>query len=246
MVVWKEVRDVRKRSDYWRQFIGGACGVLLLSLTLLAPVIGCGGKCHIDVQPILEETARVLASPHFQKNMEAGTLQCGMPFLLAEGLFANCSKAHPVPVASVGSRQELREVEGLGRAYHDPGIKVYFIEYNTDRGKVAIWYKKPDFYRMGVRAFDKLVVFPDDTLVIACLYAPDELGTRDSLIGFSEDSIFYAEIHHVDDPVRTVSYWYSLVAWDPTWFHLEPEDYRFYPIEAIEVDGEPVDSFQWR
>jgi hypothetical protein len=224
------------------------CGLILV-LALLAFLTGCLHGRHAIRPPDRERFFAAVPSPALRGDFEGDRLAPGMPYFVVDELFAEWGDVYHRPVASIGSRQELRDKEGWGRLSHDPHIKVFMREFKTKQGEIAVWYRFADFYRIEVSAGDTLAVYVNDTVLVSpicCLLGPTSLAVEDSLAGLPEDSLFFAEIRHLDHPRYTVTYWYLMGADDPVTFYLEPAGFDLYPIEAIEVDNEPVESFLWR
>ena len=217
----------------------------------LAAIFAVGCICHSHSMraPDRNHFRAVVASPALRDSLDSGCLLAGMPNFVIKEIFADFGPYRPLPVASVGSRQELRDTEGWGRVSHDPGIKVYMCEYPTSRGKVAVWILYPDFYRMGTSVNDTLVIYwqgSTQPTVIQCLLNATSAGVGDSLNDIPPGTSVYGEIRHVDNPDRTISYWYRLQVVDPTPVILEAPGDDLYPIDQIEIDGRKVSSFRWR
>jgi hypothetical protein len=155
-----------------------------------------------------------------------------------------------IPVASLGSKQRLEEVEGWGRKYVDPDTKVFLDEYETEKGKLFVWYHRPDFYSFKVSSKDTLCIFLEDTVIcstIKYLNTSLLLTLKDSLSQFHSDNNIYAEIRYNDHPWRVVSFWYDLKIFsNGRTFKIKDRNFENYPIELLEFNGEPVSSFKWR
>lgn len=208
-----------------------------------------GGRFSIS-EPNTTRFRQIVKSQELRQNFEDGKLVVGMPYYVVGELFAEWGEPKPVAVASVGSKQPLRDVEGWSRVSHDPSIKVYLVEYKTKKGRVSIWYRYPDFYRLGLLVGDTLLVYARDTVLrstIDCILGPNGIVVGDSLIGLDSNTVYFCEVRHVDHAEgKKASFWYTLMVDDPITFYLEAPDYRQFPIEKIEKDGEPADTFQWR
>ncbi len=226
----------------------GKAGILAPVLLVL---IECAHKYQIG-SPDMDRFYRTVASPALRDSLRQSKLVAGMPYFAVSQIFSNWPAKHKkVPVASIGSRQRLREREGWGRSFDDPYLQVFMDEYKTDKGKLNIWYQYPDFYRMGVSDSDTLLVFwKEDSVsyvVIECLRDPLNLHVREGLAHLPDDTAFYCEIRHVDHPRRKVSYWYGLSPWsDKRKFSCEVSGFEDYPIEWMELDGDTVASFSWK
>jgi len=186
-------------------------------------------------------------------SLKAGKLSVGMPYYIVSEIFKDWPdnlKTTKIPVASLGSKQQLEEIEGWGRVYVDPGIQVFMDEFKTEKGKLDIWYQYPNFYRMDVSSGDTLVIILPDTTyssVITDLKKANVLSTVNSFINLPRNKNLYAEIHYHDHPWRKVSYWYSIrVLSNGNTFLLKDLQYEIYPVELIEFNGTPVKSFKWR
>ncbi|HVO75689.1 MAG TPA: hypothetical protein VMT35_16780 [Ignavibacteriaceae bacterium] len=182
-----------------------------------------------------------------------GKLTPGMPYYIAEEIFKEWPenlKKTKIPVASLGSKQELEETEGWGRIYSDPDIRIFMDEYETKKGKLKIWYQFPDFYRLDVSGGDSLFVFLDDTVFsspVSALRKARVLSIKDSFPQIPRSKNLYSEIHYTDHPWRKISYWYTLnILSDGKTFMLKDLNYKIYPIELLELNDEPVTSFSWR
>lgn len=213
-------------------------------------VMGCSSTNKIT-QPDYDEFERVVASTALRDSLRQGKLAPGMPYFVAENLFSKWQVRRHIPVPSVGSKQELKEVEGWGRQYMDPDIRVFMEEYNTDAGTLTLWYQYPDFFRMNVSANDTLFVFSKGralSSLIGCLRSSDAIRVKDTLRIVPKGDTLYCEIHYVDNPrsPSTISYWYLMkMLSDGQTFALLPLNFRFYPIDQIELEGNRVSSFLW-
>jgi hypothetical protein len=225
-----------------------SCQLALLLLALV--VMGCS-TANKMTQPDFNEFEKVVASTSLRDSLRQGKLVPGMPYFVAETLFSNWQVRRHIPVASVGSKQELKEVEGWGRQYVDPNIRVFMEEYNTDVGTLTLWYQYPDFYRMNVSAGDTLYVFSKGRVfssLVGCLRSSDAIRVKDTLKTVPKGDTLYCEIHFVENPRSPLnsSYWYLMrLLSDSQTFTLMPPSFRFYPIDQIELEGDRVPSFQW-
>ena len=231
-----------RHSEFFFRFFLFFSGVFLAT--------GCSSRYEIS-KPDYNKFEKVVASPALRDSLRQGKLVPGMPYFVAETLFSKWKVRRHIPVPSIGSKQELREVEGWGRLYVDPNIRVFMEEYKTDDGTLTLWYQFPDFYRMNVSANDTLFVYSKDRVVssvIRCLRSTDAIRVKDTLSSVPQGDTLYAEIHYVENPKSpsNISYWYLLrLLSDAQTFTLIPPSFRFYPIEQIEVEGNRVASFQW-
>jgi len=239
------MNGIALRLETWIRF-------LATSLSIVSSVLLVAG-CHEDHdlgQPDTERFNQFVASPALRDSLANSRLTPGMPYFVASGVLSGLPGLHRVAVPSLGSKQELEEVEGRRRYYVDPDIRVYMDTYKTKDGELAIWYQKPDFYRMGVAAGDTLAIFLADTVAhaeIQCVrsHTRMQIGAIKHKLPQRQD--VYAEVHHRDHPWRTTTYWYALqVRSDAQTISLRSTSFDLYPIEVIELDGVPVSSYPWR
>jgi hypothetical protein len=176
-----------------------------------------------------------------------------MPHFVASQLFEDWTTSNmeiKIPVASLGSKQRLEEVEGWARVYVDPNTEVLLDKYETEKGELYVWYQRPNFYTMDVSRRDTLCIFLEDTIVcsvIECLNKIDVLTLRDSVPIAASGENIYAEVRYNDNPRRTVSYWYAgKIFSNARRFKIKAANYETYPIEVLELNGEPIQSFKWR
>ena len=225
---------------------------LLFTLILILLNVGCS---HYPVlqEPDAQLFDKTVYSVPLRDSVTQGRLTAGMPRFVVSQLFKNYTdglKNVKIPVATLGSKQRLEEEEGWSRKYVDPNINVFLDKYETSKGKLYVWYQRPDFYTMDVSARDTLCVFYQDTVycsVINYLNKSSVLTVRDSLKQLPTDTILYAEIRYNDHPWREVSYWYNIeILSNAKTFKLGDTNYELYPIELLELNNEPVSSFKWR
>ena len=227
--------------------------LLILIAYILVIILQEGCTKHLIIQePDTERFNQTVHSPALRDSLQAGKLTPGMPYFVVSQLFVGwtAAKDTKIPVASLGSKQRLEEVEGWGRDYVDPDIKVFLDEYETDKGKLHVWYQRPDFYTMDVSTRDTLCIFLEDTVissVVKYLNKSKTLTVRDSLPQVPRKTNLYAEIRYQDHSWREVSHWYTLqILKNFKSFTLKDINYETYPIELLEFNGEPVSSFKWR
>jgi hypothetical protein len=230
--------------------IGYISSVLVLLFIVL--INGCAEYPAIQ-EPDMDRFNQTVHSLALQDSLATGKLTAGMPYFVVSRLFKGWTsgiKDTMIPVASLGSKQRLEESEGLGRDYVDPDIKVYLDEYETEKGKLHVWYQRPDFYTMDVSARDTLCIFLEDTVicsVIKYLNKSKTLTVRDSLPQIPSKTNLYAEIRYQEHSWREVSHWYTIqILKNYKSFILKDLNYETYPIELLEFNGEPVSSFKWR
>jgi hypothetical protein len=230
-----------------------ACLLVLCGIAL--PVLlftGCPAT-HGIATPDTARFEKYVLSPSLRDSLRAGKLTPGMPYFVAAELFAQWDeKEKKIPVASVGSTQELLNREGWDRIYVDPGIKVYMLNVKTANSRVTLWYRNPTFYAMNVSWKDTLFLASQNNTaaaVIGGILTSSLLRVTDSLEGFSRSDTLYGEVHYVENTQSDlpVSYWYMLqLLRDNKTVKVLPVSFEYYPIERIELDGNPVTSYQWR
>jgi len=225
---------------------------LLFTLILILLQVGCS---HYPVlqEPDTQKFYEVVGSESLRDSLLKGILTTGMPHFVVSQLFKNYSAGSieiKVPVATLGSKQRLEEEEGWNRKYVDPNINVFLDKYETSKGRLYVWYQRPDFYTMDVSQRDTLCVFYEDTVycsVINYLNKSSVLTVRDSLPQIPVRTSIYAEIRYNDHPWREISYWYNVeILSNAKTFKLGDTNFEFYPIELLEFNNEPVSSFKWR
>jgi hypothetical protein len=225
---------------------------ILLSLYIILFQIGC---THYPViqEPDYLKFNQTVHSTSLRDSLVDGKLTAGMPYFVVSQLFKDWTdgiKEIKIPVATLGSKQRLVEEEGWGRKYVDPNIKVFLDEYKTSKGKLYVWYQRPDFYTMDVSYRDTLCIFLEDTIMcsaIKYLNNSKVLTVKDSLPIIPLHTSLYAEVHYNDNPWRVISYWYNIeLLNNAKSFKIGESNYELCPIELIEFDKEPVSSFKWR
>jgi len=227
--------------------------LLVISIALLLLIqIGC---THYPViqEPDSQMFNQTVQTPALQDSLREGKLTAGMPHFVVSQLFKDWTdgiKELKIPVASLGSKQRLEEEEGWSRKFVDPNTKVLLDKYETSKGKLYVWYQRPDFYNMDVSARDTLCIFFADTVmcsVIKNLNNSRVLTVKDSLPQIPPDTSFYAEVIYNDHPWRVISYWYDIeILSNARSFKIGDTNYEIYPIELLEFDKEPTSSFKWR
>jgi hypothetical protein len=175
-----------------------------------------------------------------------------MPYFVARQILGSCKSVMSMPVASVGSRADLRDTEGWGRRSEDTQIRIYLDEYQTEMGELRVWYQYPDFYRMNISARDSLFLESSTesaTSVIEGLRSFDKLRVKDTLANIPTGDTLYGEVHSIENTRRRspVTYWYLIrLLSDHRTVALMAPDLEHYPIEQLEINGNPVESFRWR
>ena len=224
----------------------------VLVLLFIVLINGCTKYPAIQ-EPDMDRFNQTVHSLALQDSLAIGKLTPGMPYFVVRQLFKGWTsgiKDTMIPVASLGSKQRLEESEGLGRAYVDPDIKVFLDKYETEKGKLYVWYQRPDFYTMDVSRKDTLCVFLEDTVicsVIENLNNSAVLTIRDSLPQFSSNTNIYAEVRYKNHPWREVSFWYDLKIFsNGRTFKIKAPNFEIYPVEFLKFNGKQVSSFNWR
>ena len=224
----------------------------ILVLLFIVLIIGCT-EYPVIQEPDMDRFNQTVYSPALRDSLLAGKLIPGMPYFVASQLFEDWTTSImeiKIPVASLGSKQRLEEVEGWGRDYVDPDIKVFLDKYETEKGKLYVWYQRPDFYTMDVSARDTLCIFFEDTVicsVIKYLKKFKSLSITDTLLKLPIGTSLYAEVRYNDHPWREISYWYNLKKLsDGVTIIIGNLNYDLYPIELLEFNNEPVSSFEWK
>jgi hypothetical protein len=226
--------------------------LMILLGFLLFIQIGCSHYPVIQ-EPDVQQFNETVYSIALRDSLKDGKLTAGMPYFVVTQLFKNWTdgiKEVKIPVATLGSKQRLVEEEGWNRQYVDPNIKVFLDVYETPKGKLYVWYQRPDFYSMEVSARDTLYVFFEDstyTSAINYLTKSTVLSVKDSLAELPVQTDFYAEVRYNDHPWRIISYWYNLeILSNGRTFKIGETNYELYPVELLEFNNEPVTSFKWR
>lgn len=225
--------------------------IFSISLLILLQ-IGCSHYPVIE-EPDAQMFNKTVYSAALRDSLQAGKLTAGMPHFVVSQLFKKWTEGIQelkIPVATLGSKQRLEEEEGWGRKYVDPNSKVFLDEYETSRGKLYVWYQRPDFYTMDVSANDTLNIFFEDTVMCSAVrYLNNSavLTLKDSLPQIPVHTSLYAEIRYNDHPWRQVSYWYNIeILSNAKTVKIGEVSYESYPVELLEFDNEPVSSFKWR
>lgn len=224
----------------------------VLVLLFIVLINGCTEYPAIQ-EPDMDRFNQTVHSPALRDSLLAGKLTTGMPYFVTSQLFEGWTPSImeiKIPVASLGSKQRLRETEGLGRDYVDPDIRVFLDEYETEKGKLYVWYQRPDFYTMDVSARDTLCIFLEDTVicsVIKYLTKSSVLTIKDSLPQVSSAKNIYAEVRYKNHSWRKSSYWYALkILNHGRTFKIKALNFEIYPVEFLEFNGKSVSSFNWR
>jgi len=226
--------------------------VLYFIFSLLLIQRGCISYPLID-QPDITVFKNQVGNTSLLDSLNNGSLTAGMPYYVAEDIFKDWPenlKRTKIPVASLGSKQMLEEMEGWSRIYSDPDIRIYMDEYETGKGTLTIWYQFPDFYRLDISSGDTLLVFLADTVLssqVSGLKKARVLNIKDSYPQIPRNKNLYSEVHYSDHPWRKISHWYTLnVLSDGQTFMLKDLNYKIYPIELLELNNEPITSFRLR
>ena len=110
--------------------------ILFFSFIFILLQIGCTNYPVIQ-EPDIQMFNETVHSQSLRDSVAAGKLTSGMPRLVLNQLFENWSdnlKETKIPVASLGSKQRLVEVEGWNRQYVDPNISILLDKYETPSG----------------------------------------------------------------------------------------------------------------
>jgi hypothetical protein len=227
--------------------------VLLAGLALLLLEMNCS-TCKAARKPDAARFGRAVASKSLREALAAGRLLPGMPYFIVTELFPDCGCPKKRQVACVGCRGRIDDAEGWGRHASPPNLQIYYDEYRTKAGKLGVWYRYPDFYGMEVRAGDEIRIFSKtDTASdafgskIHSLLNEDMVRLKNKVPeGFKADTI-YGEIRYADNPhfPSGISNWYLMKLVNDSTVALRTPSYPFYPLMHLELDGEPVPSFQW-
>jgi hypothetical protein len=198
---------------------------------------------------------RVVASKSLRDSLAAGKLLPGMPYFIVAQIFPDCDCPGKRQVACVGCRRRIDDSEGWGRQASPPNLRIYYDEYATKTGKLGVWYRYPDFYGMEVTAGDELRIFPkDDTgrgvfdSQIQYLINQDMVRLKRKVPDALKADTLYGEVRYAENDrfPSGVSNWYLLKLVNDSTVSLRTPGYPFYPIMRLELNGEPVASFQWR
>ena len=228
--------------------------LLIFIACILIVILQAGCTQHPVIQePDMDRFNQTVHSLALRDSLLAGKLTPGMPYFVVSDLFKDWTTSSmeiKIPVASLGSKQRLEEVEGWGRDYVDPDIKVFLDKYETEKGKLYVWYQRPDFYTMDVSARDTLCIFLEDTVICSVIKYLNKFKTltvRDSLPQIPLKTNLYAQIRYQEHGWREVSHWYTIqILKNYKTFTLKNLNFETYPIELLEFNGEPVSSFNWR
>lgn len=223
-----------------------------ISFALLILIqVGCSQYPEIQ-EPDTLMFNKTVYSKELRDSLQQGKLVAGMPHFVVSQLFKNWTSSNQelkIPVASLGSKQRLEETEGLGRVFVDPNAGVFLDEYETPGGKLYVWYRRPDFYTMNVSANDTLCIFLEDTVIcssVKCLNNSLVLTLKDSLPEIPVHKTLYGEVSY-NENWSDVSYWYNIeILRNSRSIKITGESYETYPIEFLEFNNEPINSFKWR
>ena len=224
-------------------------GLSLLFGLLVFTFAGCPAHHEIS-SPDYERFEKVVASPALRDSLQHGLITRGIPYFVVDQIFTRVGGDRKIPVPSVGSRQRLEEREGLGRVYLDPNIRVFMDVYDTEAGKLTVWYRYLDFYRAEVAENDKFILYGRNSIDSGAVqYLRDRftLVLKDTLKSLAgQDSLYGVIVPEPDNPVQP-SYWYPLTLSDQGYrITFRPTNFEYYPVEALELKGNPVASFQWK
>ena len=226
--------------------------LILLPVFLFLWLGGCA-RYPLVQNPDIQMFNKTVYSPSLRDSLLRGKLSGGMPYFVVNQLFKNWTggiKETQIPVASLGSKQRLQESEGWGRKFVNPNTSIFLDKYEISGGTLFIWYERPNFYAADVSGRDTLIIFQNDIVlhsVINCLNNSTVLTVKDSLPKIPAHKSLYAEVHYNDHPWRTVSYWYKIeILSNAKTFRIGDINYEMYPVEILELNNEPVSSFDWK
>ncbi len=139
---------------------------VLIAATLLLLQIGCTQYPAIQ-DPDKEMFNQTVYSTALRDSISAGKLTEGMPWFVVDQLFEHWKtrsniREIQIPVASLGSKQRLLEEEGWNRVWVEHKQNTYLDQYETSKGKLSVWYVRPDFYTMDVSDRDTLCIFSEE------------------------------------------------------------------------------------
>ena len=122
--------------------------ILFFSLIFILLQIGCANY-PVILEPDVQMFNETVHSQSLRDSIAEGKLTSGMPRFVLNQLFENWSDnlvETKIPVASLGSKQRLVEVEGWNSQYVDPNISILLDKYDTPAGYLYVWYQRPNFY----------------------------------------------------------------------------------------------------
>lgn len=212
--------------------------ILLLSLAFY--YLSCTSNCLFK-DPDLQKFNSLVSSKSIQDSLKHKIITVGMPYFVIEDVFTDCKRERGIPVASIGSQQELLESEGLGRVYHNPSLKTYLDIYNTSKGVLKIWYGYFTFYSLEVERNDLILFYNKETIDTAKILYLIEPGRLRIDKNLNYDLIQYSEIHHKEQTGK-VTFWYDVSIMDSN-VVLNPGGMDYYPIYRMELDNKEVKSF---
>ncbi len=222
----------------------------LVGLLTLLTLDGCGtaGSANYGTPNIADFNTLVWSGP-MRASIAQSTLLVGMPQFAVRQILATMEAVPMSPVASVGSNQLIQPESDTKSMRNRMDFRyLYFREsYKTPQGVLNIWYSLPDFYLERVKSFDTLLFAKDSARIIA--YASDRnkimLKQPLTLTPTNDTLRRYAEVHHRNDPIHTITYWYALnvTADGSIKIGTNTDGYGRYQIEQMELNGEPVSEF---
>ncbi len=194
---------------------------------------------------------RVVPFPELRDAYAHGTLAPGMPVSVLAQVFPE--EQHRVPVASVGSRQELEQAEGMTGDAVDPSIKVWMQEHRTERGTVRAWYRYQDFHRMEIETGDIVTLYRADDTATAGEPTIDTVQyiehdhklmlTHPVAFAPTDTLTMSIKLHH---DARQTTWWYRRVRCNGARMTLLDDNPAYYPLLQFEVNGEKSTPFSWR
>ena len=219
------------------------CFGVILFLCLITDFSCTPSPCRYE-NPNQAKFNQLVLSSALRDSLQDNTITIGMPYFVVQDIFKNCGREIGIQVASVGSKKECLEREGLYSNYQDQGIEIYLDQYHTAQGTLYVWYGDPSFYRSLVASGDSIYLFKPDKIVAAkilYLLKPTKLKIDKKL---EADALQYVEIHH-DEPNGKITYWYHVTVSDSV-VKFEAQKKSEYPIFSLELENNPIKSFHWK
>jgi hypothetical protein len=229
-----------------------AVRMFLPAIVILAMISGGCASCFRTYDRVAAPDSaafmQLVPFPALREAFLRGELAKGMPLLVFEQVFPGASRR--IPVASVGTRQELEQAEGMTGDAVDPSIKVWMREQHTSKGTVRVWYRFQDLHRMEIEERDVVRLCPASSSTISDTFSVEYIR-KDRVLRLTRATPFTAadtltaEITQRHD-ARVSTYWYRRVRCVGATLQLLDDDPRYYPLLQIEVNGEKDTPFSWR
>ncbi|MDT8323147.1 MAG: hypothetical protein RRA94_03465 [Bacteroidota bacterium] len=227
---------------------------ITLPCVLLFLLSGCCAPPPFPQRPDHDTFAQRVPIPELKDSLRVGVLCAGMPYYVVREIFAShtddCHTDTARQVPGPGSRQALRESEGWKRDYADPNIQVFLDTYEVPEGRLAIWYRKPDFYVMDVARNDRICIHAGDSAYcadIAFLASRRALLLRQVIdLPGNHTGSLSAVIFHDDHAWRAQSWWTGItLQGGGERVTLTSIPHTLYPVELIELNGKRISSYRW-